>query len=184
MRPKRDGRHTLLAIGLFLSACSAPPASDSASNTPNGGANTAASDLDALAAESGVISENRTDDASGSYGRSYEGGDDRLCLTRAGDSSYRAAVEIRIGEEEYCRGSGILDRDADGLVLRLAQGRCVIPVRDEGDRLVLPGAVDAACASLCSARGSLAGVTFPRVASGDDAARRVLASDGKPLCGG
>jgi hypothetical protein len=173
----------LVVIGLCLSSCGKPPGSGesvtpSAAQAPNDTGNA----LDALAAESGVIGETYSEDVAGSYGRAYEGGDDRLCLAANGGSGegYRLGVEIRIGQEEYCRGRGSARRSGDTVILTLAEGRCIITAQYEGDRLVLPGAVDRACAALCSERGSLAGVTFPRISS-DDA---MTGSDGKSLCGG
>lgn len=187
MAPKADLARLplwLLAIGLSLSACGkAPPTETAPDNAANTFSTDAANALEALASESGVITENRSDDPAGSYGRAYDGGEDRLCLRPDPHSDlYRAGVEIRIGEEEYCRGSGTAQRAGGRVILTLAGGRCSIVAQDEGDRIVLPGAVDLACASLCSARGSLAGVTFPRISAGPDAAARVLANDGKPLC--
>lgn len=140
--------------------------------------------LETLAAERGVIGETHSENPVGSYGRTYDGGQDRLCLAAIDEArddgmTYAVGVEIRIGEEEYCRGSGVARRADDALILQLADG-CTIAARYEGDRLVMPGAVDAACASLCSTRGSLAGVTFPRRSTSP----QLAGSDGSLLCGG
>ncbi|CAN5295968.1 hypothetical protein BH10PSE13_BH10PSE13_21180 [soil metagenome] len=183
---RRRAEHRLLAllaaIGLSLSACGKAPTPDEGPHeTAEQATSDAAAALEALATERGVIGETYSEDPIGSYGRTYDGGEDRLCLAggaNSGDATYRAGVEIRIGEEEYCRGVGTARRSGDQLILSLANGRCTISARYEGDRLVMPGVVDSACASLCSMRGSLAGVTFPRLSA--DA--RVNASDGKPLC--
>lgn len=184
MRPRleRGPCALLVAIGLSLSACGKAPALDAdPQNHTAAASNDAAHALETLAAESGVIGESQLEDPGGSYGRAYEGGEDRLCLAAkdGAPGSYRLGVEIRIGEEEYCRGTGTAQRSGSDVVLTLAGGRCTIPARYEGDRLVLPGAVDPACASLCSERGSLAGVAFPRIS----ASSVVAASDGKLLCG-
>lgn len=148
--------------------------------------NDTANALEALAAESGVIGEDSGTDPTGSYGRGYDGGEDRLCLlpAAADGASYGFGIEIRIGEEEYCRGKGEARRAGDLLILRFAGGRCTITARYEGDRIVLPGAVDSGCASLCSARGSFAGVSFPRLGMDAGAGRAVLDNAGEALCGG
>lgn len=147
--------------------------------------NDAANALEALAAESGVIGEDITANPVGSYGRTYDGGEDRLCVlsSLAAEKSHQFGIEIRIGEEEYCRGKGAMKRAGDLMIFRFAGGRCTITARYEGDRIIMPGAVDSGCASLCSARGSFAGVSFPRVGQDADAAYNVMGSDGQALCG-
>jgi len=168
-----------------MSACDKAPAPVvAARNEAEPAPSDAAVALEALATERGVIGETSSENPVGSYGRAYDGGEDRLCLIDIGEArddgmTYNVGVEIRIGEEEYCRGIGVARRSDDRLILNFAGG-CAISARYEGDRLVMPGAVDAACARLCSTRGSLAGVTFPR----QSASTRMSDSEGKPLCGG
>ena len=147
----------------------------------------AASDLDALALESGALPDRAGIDPAGSYGRNYDGGRDRFCLVPDGNARgrYRFGAEMRIGQDEYCRGRGTAKLSADKLLLRFeGQGepRCMIVARYEGDQLVMPGALDVSCAQLCSSRGSFAGVTFPRVDRDPAQARRLTGADGTPLC--
>ncbi|HEX7872476.1 MAG TPA: hypothetical protein VF475_06165 [Sphingobium sp.] len=132
-----------------------------------------------------MISESELRDPAGSYGRSYEGSEDRLCIVPAGNEKarYRVGVEIHIGEEEYCRGAGVVRRAGDLLIFTLGQdGRCTVTAHYDGDQVVMPGAVDQACDSLCSARSSLAGVSFPRLASGGGAGHAVIGKSGDSLC--
>jgi hypothetical protein len=177
----------IVAAALFLlSACSGPSAPDrQAKGEPQTNSSDTANALEALATESGVIGEDETSEPYGSYGRVYDGGQDRLCVLPEGaGASYKFGVEVRIGDEEYCRGKGSARRAGNLLIFRFAGGRCTITARYEGDRIVMPGAVDRGCASLCSTRGSFAGVIFPRIATDVGAARGVADNDGAPLCGG
>jgi hypothetical protein len=59
---------------------------------------------------------------------------------------------------------------------------CIIVAQYDGDQLSLPGVLDLKCSALCDGRGSLEGVSFPRV--GSDAASALRAQDryGEPLC--
>lgn len=182
----RARRGVVVAILILLPACSAAPSvSDNRSEaTSPMRSNDTANALEALAVESGVIGVDATTDAVGSYGRNYEGGEDRLCMLPTGvdSKSYHFGVEIRIGEEEYCRGKGKAQRTGDLLILRFAGGRCTITAHYDGDRIVLPGIVDKGCASLCSNRGSFAGVNFPRLGLDVGSAEAVVSNDDEGLC--
>lgn len=144
-----------------------------------------ASALEALAVESGAITDSSSRDPEGGYGRSYEGGHDRLCLVaeKGASDRYRLGAEIRIGDEEYCRGRGRARHLGNSLKLDFDGGKCVIVARYEGDRVVIPGAVDTACAGLCNGRGTLAGTSFVRI-DGDSRATALgqVDDDEKPLC--
>ncbi|MCE7797481.1 hypothetical protein LWE61_13060 [Sphingobium sufflavum] len=187
MRTTHDAvRQMAVAMLLILPACGGPVPGAGNDAQPVAGGNAAADALEALATESGVIGEDGSVEPVGSYGRAYDGGEDRLCVLPSGGEakSYRFGVEIRIGEEEYCRGSGKASRAGDLLILRFDGGRCTVTARYDGDRIAMPGAVDRGCASLCSARGSFAGVSFPRIGMDRAAADGVMANDGAALCGG
>ena len=146
----------------------------------------AASELDALALESGALPDRARIDPAGRYGRNYEGGRDRLCLVPDGNARgrYLFGAETRIGQDEYCRGRGHAKLSADKLLLRFEdRGKdCLIIARYDGDQIVMPGALDVSCAQLCSSRGSFAGVSFPRVDRDPAQARRLAAADGTVLC--
>lgn len=179
-RPTDAGRLLPLVLAvLAVSACGERP--EQAGGQEKGAV---ANGLDQLALESGVLADVADRDPAGSYGRSYDGGRDRFCIAphEGEDGRYRFGAEMRIGGDEYCRGIGTARRAGERLILSFAGGACVIVARYEGDRVVLPGAVDTACASLCSSRGSFAGVTFPLISGGERAARDVASVDGQPLC--
>lgn len=146
----------------------------------------AATALDALALESGALPDSARIDPAGAYGRNYDGGRDRLCLVADGNARgrYRFGAEMRIGQDEYCRGEGRAKLSADKLLLRF-EGRgadCTVVARYDGDQIVMPGALDVSCAQLCSSRGTFAGVTFPRSDRDPAQALRLTGADGQPLC--
>jgi len=176
---RRPDRLAAWSALLLLAACSD---SGSSPSPPQG---SAAGALEAAALEAGAIDEGGDAvDPVGSYGQSYEGGRDRLCLLPHGrqEGSYHVGLETRIGDDEHCMARGTARQSGDTLVLTVGDGSCLIVARHEGDQIVLPGAVDLACARLCSGRSSLAGIRFARMGVGEDAARRTTAKDGSPLC--
>lgn len=180
--PRRiDARRLLPLILSVLAVSACGERSEEAGKQENGAV---ADGLDQLALESGVLADAARRDPAGSYGRSYDGGRDRFCIAPHEEESgqYRFGAEVRIGEDEYCKGTGSARRAGERLILSFAGGTCVIVARYEGDRVVMPGAVDMACARLCSSRGSFAGVTFPLISGGEGAARDVTSMDGQPLC--
>jgi hypothetical protein len=177
--PDRRARLLMLAASLGVAACNG-------GDVPSSGEpqTEVANSLESLAAESGVLDDRMARDPVGSYGRTYEGGRDRLCIVPDDDEGrYRFGAEMRIGDEGRCGGSGTARYAGDRLIFNFAGGTCLIVARYEGDRIVMPGAVDVACAALCSDRGSLAGVTFSRTGHDQAAARRVRTHDGNRLCG-
>lgn len=177
--------------GLFalvlLAGCdgSTPDAPRNAAVPDASAPTTAGQSLENLAVESGVLSDTPDRDPAGGYGRGYEGGRDRLCVLGqdAASGDHRFAIEIRIGAEEYCRGTGTVRQQGDALTFRFDAGGCSVTARYEGDRIRFPGAVDGACAALCSRRASLAGVSLPRLSDGESGAVGVTNKDGAPLCG-
>jgi hypothetical protein len=146
----------------------------------------AAEELDALAVETGALPDRVETDPAGRYGRRYEGGSDSFCLIPDGGARgrYRFGAETRIGQEEYCRGTGRTRLTADKLMLHFdgAGKDCMIVARYEGDKIVFPGGLDLRCAALCSSRGSFAGVSFPRIDRDIVAARQMRDMRRNQLC--
>jgi hypothetical protein len=126
-------------------------------------------------------------DPAGVYARRYEGGGDQLCLVAEGTGGrrFRFGAETRFGGDEYCLGRGKARLAGTKLLLEFDAGLgrqpCTIVADYEGDRIVLPGSVDIACAASCSDRGSFAGVAFPRSAS-NGSADTLRDGNGKALC--
>lgn len=172
-------RRTSLPLLLLLAACQRAP-----SGEQGGVATVPASGLERAAIESGAIADVATVSPVGLYQRSHEAGRDALCVTPVKDGQLRFGLEAVFGEEPSCRGQGIARRTGDKLVLSFKGGhRCIIVAQYDGDQVALPGVVDMACADLCDGRGSLEGVSFPRIASDAASALRARDRDGEPLCG-
>ena len=165
---------------LMVAACQPPPGKEtgrvSETQAPTG--------LERAAIESGVIADAARTSPVGLYQRSHEAGRDSLCIMPGSKGSFRFGMEALFGEEPSCRGEGTARRTGDKLILSFKGGaRCIVVAQYDGDQVSLPGVVDMACARLCEGRGSLEGVSFPRVASDAAAALRVKARSGDPLCG-
>jgi hypothetical protein len=117
------------------------------------------------------------------FQRSHEAGRDALCVIPGKDGRFRFGLEAVFGEEPSCRGHGTARRAGDKLILSFRGGdRCIIVAQYDGDQVALPGVVDMACADLCDGRGSLEGVTFPRIATAAARARRARDRSNDPLC--
>lgn len=172
----------MLLIG--LPACDGVPDSRPKERA-SGEISVAAAELDALARESGALPERERSDPAGRYGRRHESGSDSLCLVPDEErvERYRFGIESRMGEEQ-CQGMGSASLSRDKLLLRF-EGHgdgCLIVARYEGDGIVMPGAQDVRCAALCSSRGSLAGVRFPRLDRDAAAAKSMRDSAERSLC--
>lgn len=171
-------RRPSLALMLMLAACQRMPAGEMAAQ-----GSVPASGLERAAIESGVITDASKVMPVGLYQRTHEAGRDLLCVVPDRDGGYRFGLEAVFGEEPNCAGRGVARRAGDKLVLSFKGGeRCIIVAQYDGDQVALPGVVDMACADLCQGRGSLEGVSFPRIAG--DAATALRARDraGDPLC--
>lgn len=140
--------------------------------------------LERAAIETGVIADALRTSPVGLYRRSHEGGQDTLCIAPDERGALRFGTQVSFGTDGGCRGEGSARRAGDKLILRFRRGgRCIIVARYDGDQVAMPGVVDSRCADLCAGRGSLEGVSFPRISSEAAAALRAPAPDGEPLCG-
>lgn len=167
-----------LALILLLSACQgddAPATSDKVGSDASG--------LERAAIASGVIPDAERLSPVGFYQRRHETGRDALCLIPSGKGDYRFGAEVVFGEGERCRGHGIAHRAGDKLILSFAgSSQCIAVAQYDGDMVVLPGVLDVKCAHLCDDRGSLEGVSFPRLTGDAASALRAADSAGEPLC--
>jgi hypothetical protein len=165
----------------MLVACQRAPAGETAA----GDGATPQSALERAAIESGAIPDASRVSPVGLYQRRHEAGRDALCVVPDAAGGYRFGLEAVFGEEPRCRGHGAARRAGDKLVLSFRGGdRCIIVAQYDGDQVALPGVVDMACADLCEGRGSLEGVSFPRIAGDAASALRARDRDDAPLCGG
>ncbi|MCP1471393.1 hypothetical protein J3E64_003100 [Sphingobium sp. OAS761] len=173
-------RLTSLLFCLMLAACQRPQDPD------DGGAvshDPPASGLERAAIASGAIPDASRISPVGLFQRRHEAGRDALCIIPTQGGQFGFGLEAVFGEQPNCRGHGVARRAGDKLILSFRGGdRCIIVAQYDGDRIALPGVVDMACADLCDGRGSLEGVSFPRIAGDAASALRARDRDGDPLC--
>ncbi|MBH1999566.1 MAG: hypothetical protein I8H96_10550 [Sphingomonadaceae bacterium] len=172
-------RRISLALLMILAACQRTPAADQpvASGAPS------PSGLERAAIESGVIADATRISPVGLFQRSHEAGRDALCVIPGKDGAFRFGLEANFGEDLSCRGRGSARRTGDKLILRFSGGdRCIVVAQYDGDQIALPGVVDLACSDLCDGRGTLEGVSFPRIAGDAPSALRARNSAGEALC--
>lgn len=173
-------RRTSLALMILLAGCQRAPVAADAVPDGNGAS---ASGLERAAIESGAITDAGKTSPIGLYQRSHEAGRDLLCVMPAKDAGFRFGLQANFGEDQSCRGQGTARRAGDKLILSFKGGdRCIIVAQYDGDQVALPGVVDMGCANLCEGRGSLEGVSFPRIANDAASALRVRDSGGQALC--
>ncbi|WIW89210.1 hypothetical protein K3M67_04345 [Sphingobium sp. V4] len=173
-------RRTSLALLILLAACQRPPERGDAG--PDGG-RASVSGLERAAIEAGAIADASRISPVGLFQRAHEAGRDSLCVIPGQDGQFRFGLEAVFGEEPSCRGHGTARRTGDKLILSFRGGdRCIIVAQYDGDQVALPGVVDMACADLCEGRGSLEGVSFPRVANDAASALRARDRGNTPLC--
>lgn len=172
-------RRVSVALFIGLAACRqapSPPAEAQAGGVP-------ASGLERAAIESGAIPDAARISPVGLFQRTHEAGRDGLCVLPGRGATFRFGLEAVFGEEQSCRGRGHARRAGDKLILSFAGGdRCIIVAQYDGDQVAMPGVVDMACNDLCDGRGSLEGVSFPRIAADASAALRARDRAGKALC--
>ena len=172
-------RRTSLILLLLLAACQREPASDAGPVTGV----VAASGLEQAAIASGAIADAAAISPVGLFQRNHEAGRDALCVIPGKGGALRFGLEANFGEDQSCRGRGNARRTGDKLILSFAGGdRCIIVAQYDGDQVALPGVVDMACADLCEGRGTLEGVSFPRIANDAASALRARERGGDALC--
>lgn len=203
-RPVCGGRRPLAWL-VALSGCLMTAGCGSAGpgDAPaDGKATPAASALEQAARNAGLIDDAAGLSPVGLYRRRHEAGLDSLCLVPRkatpekaspdaegaapdaddADGSLRFGVDAAFGENVHCRGHGTARLSGDRLILNFARSACLIVARYDGDRVALPGSLDVACRGLCDARGSLEGVSFPRVSREAAVATDARGHDGTALC--
>lgn len=172
-------RRASAALLLLTAACQRGGAADDGASSRSG----PASSLERAAIETGAIPDMSAVSPVGLYQRSHEAGRDALCVIPGTGGQFRFGMEAVFGEEPSCRGQGVARRAGDKLVLSFRGGaRCIVVARYEGDQVALPGVVDMACADVCDGRGTLEGVSFPRIANDAASARKARDRKGDPLC--
>jgi len=182
----------LLLLAGLLTACgpqgqgegdrTPPAARQGAAPAPAAGVNP----LERAALAAGVVADGQELSPVGLYRQRHEAGRDSLCILPPPkgkeDEPMRFGLEASFGENIECHGQGDAKPSGDKLILNFSRSACLIVARYEGDRILLPGTLDSACRKLCSERGSLEGVSFPRVSREASVAAAAEARGGGALC--
>lgn len=162
-------------------------------NVADGAAASHENPLERAAIAAGLVTDIRGASVVGLYRQRHESGRDSLCILPSaqeekgkaagdGDSPLRFGLEASFGENVECHGEGTVRPSGDKLVLSFARSRCIVVAHYDGDRIDLPGALDTECRKFCSERGSLEGVSFPRVSRDASVAAAAEAKAGGRLC--
>ncbi|MGD9809730.1 MAG: hypothetical protein AB7U35_00160 [Sphingobium sp.] len=176
-----SARFAAFAALILIAGCDQP--SPEVSGTPgNGAAPGAGSSLEQAAVDAGVVADAGSLSPVGLYRNSHEAGRDSLCIVPGKDGKMDFAMEAAFGEGIDCNGHGTARLSGDKLILNFARSACLAVVRYEGDRISFPGVMDVECQSLCSKRGSLEGVSIPRVARDENVARDARSAEGRLMC--
>ena len=156
----------MLLLALMVSGCGREPKAAVADS--------AGARLEAAAETAGIVPDPNAP-LQGSWARDT----DRMCVVGT-EKTARIGVSVDYGEDQGCAASGTVERSGDAL--KLAFGACEFDARFDGDRIVFPADMPAACESLCTGRASLAAVTVDRISGSRSEASTLRSSAGKLLC--
>ncbi len=162
----RRGAAALLLLA--LSSCESAAPSDASGNA-------AGIKLERAAIEAGIVADSAMLDPVGAYASET----DRVCIIRA-EGQARLAAVVDYGEGNGCAGRGTATgRDR----LRVDFGDdCRFEARFDGERLLFPAAVPAACDLKCTGRASFSALNAPRLSGVETEARAMRGPVGEPLC--
>lgn len=169
----------MLSILSLTAACGTNESSDTQAGPSSAPAGSA---LEQAALDAGVVANVEALSPVGLYRKRHEAGRDSLCIVNGKDGKLDFALEAVFGENMECHGQGTLRISGDKLILNFARSACLVVASYEGDRVALPGALDVECNALCTQRGSLEGVSFPRVSREENVARAAQTNKGGVLC--
>lgn len=169
-------KRAALAAALLITGCDGAAPPPRPAKTPVA--------LEAAAIQAGVIPDPASMDITGLYTRET----DRVCIVPSA-TAYRIGVFIDYDEEQHCAGSGTVTRVGDALRVSLGKGGeggagCSFDARFEGDRIVFPPKVPAACQRLCSDRASIAALDVARLSDAISEAATLRDGRGRLLCAG
>jgi hypothetical protein len=156
-----------LALALALAACGSPsqPAGTGAGER-----------LEAAAQRAGLIGDPATASLVGSWARDT----DRLCVVPADGQAFRIGASIDYGEGQGCAAAGVARRR--GADVAVTFGACRFDARFDGDRIVFPAELPAACDRFCRGRATLAAMTVDRLSPSVSEAETLRTAAGTPLC--
>ena len=160
----------MLALLLLLAGCDGR---DARTADLDGGTK-----LEAAAVAAGLVPDPERASLVGSWARDT----DRVCVVPSGTGAARIGVLIDYGDGNGCAGSGSVTRSADKL--KIALGECRLDARFDGERIIFPPSIDAACERLCRGNATLAALSVDRVSQSAAEAATLLTPSGRTLCSG
>jgi len=160
-------RSALLAALLLLCGCGSQP--QAPRDTPG-------TRLERAAQRAGLVG----DPAAASLVGSWAADTDRLCIVPAGGDTYRIGALIDYGEGQGCAAAGTARRRGERVAV--AFGPCRFDARFDGERVVFPATLPAACDRFCTGRASLDALAVARLSTAVAEARTLRAPSGKRLC--
>ena len=160
-------RALALGLALLLTACGTEPPAPR--DTPG-------ARLEQAAVQAGLIADPVTANLIGSWAT----GTDRLCIVRAGQGPLHIGALIDYGEGQGCAASGTVQRGRDAVAI--AFGPCRFEARFDGERIVFPAELPAACDRFCTGRASLTALTAEHLSTAQSEAVTLRTPSGKPLC--
>jgi hypothetical protein len=167
-----------------LAGCGGGEVADRSSGPASSQVNAQApSALERAALETGAIPDIADLSPVGLYRHHHESGADQLCIVPGDEpGQMRFGMQVIFGKETRCDGRGTVRMAGDRLIFNFARSACLVVAGYDGDRVVLPGALDRQCASQCNGGGALDGAAFPRVATDPAIATDAEGRDGQSLC--
>lgn len=132
--------------------------------------------LETAASVAGLVVDPATASEVGSWAR--EG--DRLCVVPVADGTERIGALVDYGERQGCIAAGTVIRSGERLDVKF--GECHFAAHFDGDRIVFPATLPAACDRLCTGRASLAALSVARISGASSEARTLRSPHGKALC--
>ncbi|GAA0665246.1 hypothetical protein FHT00_000951 [Sphingomonas insulae] len=155
------------ALALLLAACGTQP--QPAQDTPG-------AKLEAAAVQAGLVIDPATASLVGSWALDT----DRLCVLPAERDTFRIGALIDYGEGQGCAASGSARRRGDRVAVTF--GACRFDATFDGDRIVFPAELPAACDRFCTGRASLAALTVTHLSTATSEAETLRTPSGRALC--
>lgn len=143
---------------------------------PPGRGDTPGDRLERAAVAAGAVVPDGAREPLGVYARES----DRVCVVPAG-SGKRLGATTAFSDGQACSASGPAVLKDGALEARFAPG-CTISIKVEGDRLVFPAEVPAACDALCTGRATLAALDVAQLSDSLSEASALSDPRGRPLC--
>ena len=134
--------------------------------------------LEAAAVAAGLVPDPERASLVGSWARDT----DRVCVVPGGTGAARIGVLIDYGDGNGCAGSGTVTRSADRL--EIVMGGCRVNARFDGERIIFPPSIGAACERLCRGNATLAALSADRVSQSAAEAATLRTPSGRSLCAG